>query len=144
MNTFVRLHHDAREKHSNFKENTVLDFFFFLEERSPHPHSILTLVMILFSLYWSSFLGSLTDVSNFNYLVLKMFFEEKFIFCVVENCSYLGTAAACLRWAGVSRYTARLELKVEDDRAESSCRQTFTCSCCCCSAPIHLDFFSLF
>ena len=78
------------------EKKTVLVFSF--EERSS-LHLIPTLVLLFFFVYLSSFLNTPTDISNFNYLVLKNVFwrELCIIFCVVANCNYLGTAAACFR-----------------------------------------------
>lgn len=47
------------------------------------PYSVSTLSFFYFLFIWSSFLDPLTDISNFNYLVLKMFSEKAFISSVV-------------------------------------------------------------
>lgn len=103
-------------------------FQFFVLRRDLLP-TLSPLVLLLFSLYLSSFLDTLTDISNFNYFILKMSSEEKGILSSVLQQSaliqeQLLPASAVLR---VSRYTTHLDLKVTDYRSQSSCHQGFTC-----------------
>lgn len=122
-NTFVRSHSDNWETH----QNGFHFFGYFFEERS--PHLIPPLALLLFFVYWSSFLDPLTDISNFNYLVLKMSSEETFILSsVLQQIAVIQEqllpASGVLR---VSRHTTNLDLKVTDHRSQSSCHQGFTC-----------------
>lgn len=87
------------EKSFRMDEKILFVFLFWGEMFSPHyPYSCHTFFLFV---YLSSFLNTPTDISNFNYLVLKNVFwrELCIIFCVAANCSYLGTAAACFKRA---------------------------------------------
>lgn len=81
---------------------------------------------IFYLLSW--FPDGLTNINNFNYLLLKMFLKWNLYYLLC--CSKLVTQDQLLPALGmprVSRYATHLDLKFSDYRSESSCHQGFTC-----------------